>query len=107
MLGSASAWGGGSSGLRGTFTAGPIQPVCRKGQTCDGRAAHARLFFTRAGITTSALTNAQGVYRITLAPGWYSVRTRYGISHLVRPARVLVVAGRYRVVDFSADTGIR
>jgi hypothetical protein len=35
------------------------------------------------------------------------VRTSVGISHVPQPARVRVLAGRYRLVSFYADTGIR
>ena len=99
--------GGAQSGLRGTFAIGPIQPVCEKGTDCAGPARRAQLFFARAGKTTSTRTDLKGAYRVTLAPGWYAVRTNVGIRRVPRPARVQVVAGRYRTVNFFADTGIR
>lgn len=102
-----SAGGTGSAGLRGTLTIGPITPVCRAGESCDGPAPRATLAFTRSGKTIRTRTDAQGRYRVTLTPGWYTVRTSVGISHLPEPAKVRVVAGRYRVVNFFADTGIR
>ncbi len=95
------------SGLRGTFSIGPTQPVCEKGTDCNGPARHAKLYFTRAGRTKSALTDSKGAYRVTLAPGWYGVRTSVGIRRVPTPARVRVIAGRYRLVNFAADTGIR
>ncbi len=101
------AGGAGSSGLRGTLTVGPLQPVCRAGESCDGPAPRATLSFRRNGNTTRTRTDAKGRYRVALVPGWYSVRTSVGISHVPKPARVQVLAGRYRVVRFSADTGIR
>lgn len=97
----------GSSGLRGTFQIGPTQPVCKQGTDCTGPAQRAQLSFSRAGKTTSTRTDSKGVYRVTLAPGWYAVRTSVGIQRVPRPARVRVVAGLYRTVDFFADTGIR
>lgn len=103
----ASAAGTTPSGLRGTFRVGPLQPVCVEGQPCDGPARNATLAFTRNGRTTRTRTNDAGAYRVTLAPGWYSVRTSVGISHVPDPARVRVLAGRYRLVRFTADTGIR
>jgi hypothetical protein len=95
------------SGLRGTLTMGPLSPVCTEDNPCDGPAAHATLTFTRNGRATRARTDAHGLYRVTLGPGWYAVRTSVGITHVPKPARVRVVAGRYRVVSFFADTGIR
>ena len=103
----APAAGGTSSGLKGTLTVGPLQPVCSQDDPCDGPAPNATLTFTRNGKTTRTRTDARGVYRVTLAPGWYAVRTSVGIAHVPRPARARVVAGRYRVVNFFADTGIR
>jgi hypothetical protein len=103
----APAAGGMTSGLKGTLTVGPLRPVCSVDQPCDGPAANATLAFSRNGRTTRARTDAHGVYRVTLAPGWYAVRTSVGIAHVPRPARARVLAGRYRVVNFFADTGIR
>jgi hypothetical protein len=97
----------GSSGLHGTFRIGPTQPVCQEGTDCNGPARRAQLSFSRAGKTTSTRTDLKGAYRVTLAPGWYAVRTSVGIQRVPTPARVRVVAGRYRTVNFFADTGIR
>ena len=67
-----------------------------------------RLFFTRDGATTSAVTDAKGFYRVRLAAGTYAVRTNqrpFGTMPQPRTARV--VAGDVRRVDFHIDTGIR
>jgi hypothetical protein len=102
-----SAAGSGTSGLRGTFTIGPIRPVCTNIDPCDGPARRQTLAFARNGTTTRTRTDEQGHYRVTLAPGWYAVRTTVGITQVPQPARVRVVASRYRLVNFFADTGIR
>jgi hypothetical protein len=102
-----SAAGAPTSGLRGTLTIGPLTPVCLEATPCDGPARHATLAFTRHGATTKTRTDDLGRYRVALAPGWYAVRTSVGISHVPQPARVRVLAGRYRLVSFYADTGIR
>ena len=107
LLACGTAAGSGTSGLRGTFTIGPLTPVCSNTQPCDGPARHATLAFTRNGKTVRTRTDDHGVYRVTLAPGWYAVRTSVGIAHVPDPSRVRVVGGRYRLVRFSADTGIR
>lgn len=93
------------TGLRGHVTIGPLQPVCRVGTPCDGPAKHVKLSFVRAGRTTQTGTDAAGNYRLALAPGTYVVRPGRGMS--IRPAKVLVVRGRLRVVNLSIDTGIR
>jgi len=103
----APATGATGSGLKGTLTIGPLRPVCSQDEPCDGPAPRATLAFTRNGKTISTRTDRHGVYRVTLAPGWYAVRTSVGIAHTPRPARARVLAGRYRVVSFFADTGIR
>jgi len=102
-----SAAGSLKSGLRGTFTIGPLTPVCVEATPCDGPARDATLAFTRNGTTTRTRTDDLGRYRILLAPGWYAVRTTVGITHRPQPPRVRVVAGRVRLVNFFADTGIR
>jgi hypothetical protein len=94
--------------LQGQVIRGPVTPVCRIGTACDGPAAHVRLFFSRGGTTTSAVTDAKGFYRVRLAAGTYVVRTNqrpFGVTPQPRMARV--VAGEVRRVDFHIDTGIR
>jgi hypothetical protein len=95
------------SGLYGTVMRGPITPVCVAEQPCDEPAAGAVLVFSQAGsgIAGRARVKANGSYRITLAAGTYTVRTRSG--RRIDPTTVRVRAGRFRNVDFSIDTGIR
>jgi hypothetical protein len=90
--------------LHGTVTVGPLTPVCRVGTPCDGPAKNATLTFSRSGRSVVVKTNSAGVYRVTLAPGTYSVRADVGMS--LRPVIVVVRAGSHRA-DFAVDTGIR
>ena len=90
-------------------TRGPIQPVCRVGESCEAPAARVTLAFSRAGhVVARTRTDADGRYRVALRPGRYAVRTtRTGFERTVTPARVTVRTGRYARVTFRIDTGIR
>jgi hypothetical protein len=99
-----------SSGLRGLVTRGPIVPVCAVEQPCDGPAKNVTLAFVRNGrVVRRTTTNQLGRYRVALAPGLYAVRLQVNqrIGRGLQPTRARVVAGRFRRVDFSIDTGIR
>jgi hypothetical protein len=99
------------SGLYGTVTKGPTQPVCRPNVACSGPAAGVTLTFRRnngAGSGAHVRTSALGRYRIRLAPGVYTVRTNakpFGVIPF--PPRAWVATARFRRVDFEIDTGIR
>ena len=96
------------SGLHGTVTKGPTTPVCRAGRPCSAP-AQVTLLFRRAGHTYRTRSSATGAYRITLAPGTYSVSTleRIGIARNIKPRLVHVRRGHDDRLDFSIDTGIR
>ena len=96
------------SGLHGIVTKGPTMPVCRVGQPCSAP-AQVTLLFRRAGHTYRTRSTAAGSYRITLAPGYYTVSTveRIGITPNIRPHAVHVRAAHVDRLDFSIDTGIR
>ena len=96
------------SGLHGTVTKGPTMPVCRVGEPCSAP-AQVTLLFRRAGHTYRTRAGANGRYRITLAPGYYTVSTveRIGITRNIRPAAVHVRRAHDDRLDFSIDTGIR
>ncbi len=101
------------SGLHGTVTKGPTMPVCRVGQPCTAPAQVTLLFHRKTAVgvarTYRARSAADGHYRITLAPGYYTVSTaeRIGITPNIRPQRIHVRAGHLDLLDFSIDTGIR
>jgi hypothetical protein len=94
--------------LHGQVMRGPISPVCRVGVPCEAPAKQATVYFTRLGRTVSTVTDAKGYYRIRLAEGAYTVRTkRQAIGRGLEPRTVRVVSGRDKRVDFHIDTGIR
>jgi hypothetical protein len=97
-----------ASGLHGTVMKGPTTPVCRAGQPCSAP-AQVTLLFRRAGHVYRARSSANGLYRITLPAGYYTVTTaeRIGIARNIRPARVHVRMGHLDALDFRIDTGIR
>lgn len=109
VVGTASAHTTATSGLRGHVTRSPITPVCVQGVPCSAPAKNTRLVFFRSGRTRSTRTDERGRYRIALAPGWWNVRTGVAprIGSGMSPTRVRILAGRFRVVDFDIDTGIR
>lgn len=86
------------------MTIGPITPVCVVGKPCVRPAAHVALAFSRGRRTVRVETDARGGYRVSLAPGTWSVRTSAG--RRIAPARI-VVAGASRRLDLAIDTGIR
>ena len=99
------------SGLYGTVTKSPTQPVCREDVPCSGPAAGVTLTFRPsggAGTVARVRTSPLGRYRIRLAPGVYTVRTNarpFGVIPF--PQRAWVARARFRRVDFEIDTGIR
>jgi hypothetical protein len=100
----------GTSGLRGEVLRSPIRPVCVVGEPCSAPAVNAAIVFARLGrrpVTTR--TDAHGRYSVVLAPGVWMVRTTAAprIGTGISPKSVRVYAGRFRLVDFDIDTGIR
>jgi hypothetical protein len=98
-----------TTGLYGTVHRGPIVPVCRAGEPCDGP-AHVTLVFSRLGETVARVhTREDGSYRIRLRPGRYSVRTTSTSIFERRPDPATATVPRvgYRRVNFFIDTGIR
>ena len=54
-------------------------------------------------------TSKQGRYRVSLAPGYYAVRTleKIGMRRLPSPHAVHVRSGRWDRINLFIDTGIR
>jgi len=104
------ASGTGSSGLRGVVERAPIRPVCAAEEACSAPAKNVQLTFARAGYRSAVTrTDATGRYRVVLSPGSWEVRTTAApkIGAGISPKSVRVYAGKFRVVDFTIDTGIR
>ena len=94
------------SGLYGVVTRGPITPVCSVEVPCTAPYAHSTLLFSRPSLMRQVTTDAQGKYRIRLAPGRWSLRVKD--AHFGwKPTAVWVPTGRYGHVNVSVDTGIR
>jgi hypothetical protein len=94
------------SGLHGVVTRGPVTPICTAEERCSEPAAGAVLVFSRSGSDVArAHVHPDGTYRITLPTGIYTIRV--ASLRPLEPQAARVIAGRYRHVDFSIDTGIR
>jgi hypothetical protein len=99
-----------TSGLRGLVERSPIRPVCAADDPCSAPATDTLLTFVRGGYrSVTTRTSREGRYRVALAPGTWTVRTTAAskIGSGIAPRSVRVYAGRFRVVDFVIDTGIR
>jgi len=99
------------SGVYGTVTRGPTQPVCMVGEPCEEPAPGVVLHIARA-VTGAAVahvrTGAGGAYRVRLAPGVYTIRTGgRTLGTILKPVTVRVVRGRFTRQNLSIDTGIR
>jgi hypothetical protein len=95
------------SGLYGRATKGPLTPVCSVSVPCYGPAARALIGFVMRGRPTRwTRADGDGDYRIALAPGRYTVKSKIGFG-AVEPATLRVKAGRFTRADLSLDTGIR
>jgi hypothetical protein len=98
------------TGLYGKVVISPARPVCAVGQSCTAPDKNDVLsFWLRGRRVASARTTSEGRYRVTLAPGRYTVRAKHrgAIGRGLEPTRVLVPRGRFARVNFSLDIGIR
>jgi hypothetical protein len=97
------------TGIRGIVMRSPITPVCIQGVPCSAPAKNTRLVFSRFGRSITTRTDTAGRYRVALAPGSWRVTTgrapRIGAG--ISPHLVRMFAGRFRIVKFDIDTGIR
>jgi hypothetical protein len=94
------------SGLTGVVSRSPATPVCHVGVPCSKPYPQATLLFSRAGVTRRVTTDADGAYRIGLAPGRYEVRVR-GARFGWKPTSAVVPRGRYARLNVLVDTGMR
>jgi hypothetical protein len=91
--------------LHGTVRIGPTTPVCRAEVPCTKPAAHVVLSFSRGATHVRVRTDALGRYHLHLAPGTWTLTTRFGIRP--RPIRFVVPRAASATRNFSIDTGIR
>lgn len=97
------------SGISGTVTRSPTSPVCREDVPCSAPAEGFVLVALRNGVrVASATTSGTGVYRFVLRPGLYVVRfAKAPMFGGLSARKVRVREGRFTVVDYDIDTGIR
>lgn len=103
------------SGVIGRVHLGPQCPVETEGDPCEDKpAAGSKVTVAKqrpgdsyAGgeVVARTTTDADGNYRVAVAPGKYVVTADAGMSCERKDARV--GAGAYSKVDISCDTGIR
>jgi hypothetical protein len=98
------------TGIEGVITIGPVVP----GPVREGMASSAPLgnfsfsVANEKGPITSFATDAQGRFRISLAPGHYTISASRKIG--IRgcgPFDVDVVSGKMTSVEWECDTGMR
>jgi len=101
---------GSPSGVEGVITISPIQPgPAREGVPSSAPLANATFeAANEKGIVTSFTTDGQGRFRISLAPGHYTIsqRGKTGIRPC-GPFDVDVVTGKMTTVEWECDTGMR
>jgi hypothetical protein len=103
------------SGVTGLVHLGPQCPVETAGDPCEDQpAANVTVTlseqipgdsYAAGDIVARATTEADGTYRIAIAPGDYVVTADAGMSCELMDARV--TGGAYSKVDIPCDTGIR
>lgn len=93
-------------GLYGKVLRGPIKPVCTLDEPCDEPARRITLTFVRDETRVRVTTNADGRYRVALAPGSYTIRVDRRLG-FVKERGVRVLRGRFTRHDVLIDTGIR
>ena len=103
------------SGIAGRVHLGPQCPVETKGDPCaDEPAAGSRVTvaeqppgdsYAGGEVVARTTTDADGSYRVAVAPGDYVVTADAGMSCELMDVRV--TAGAYSRVDIPCDTGIR
>ena len=107
LAAAATAAAGSATGLHGSVSSS--QPVCIEGRPCNMPVAGVVLLFRSDRRTiVSAMTRANGTYRLQLPRGRYSVFVEgRGPIARVTPSTVRVVAGRMRRIDFDLDRGLQ
>ena len=103
--------GDGTSGIEGTVTIGPQCPVEQAGSPCPDAPYVAAITVSSDGdMVEEGRSDADGRYRITLAPGTYTVVAGpldgMGIA-TGAPVEVVVTDGSFARIDLSVDSGIR
>jgi hypothetical protein len=111
VFSSAQTQPGAGTGIEGVITIAPIHPGPAREGILNSRPLANTTFVVEKekGVTASFTTNDQGRFRVSLAPGHYTVFMKWknlGIGHY-GPFDVDVVAGRMTKVQWECDTGMR
>jgi hypothetical protein len=103
------------SGVAGRVYLGPQCPAETEGDPCADEPAAGSLVtvakqlpgdaYAGGEVVARTTTDADGSFRVTVAPGNYVVTADAGMSCELMDARV--AAGAYSKVDIPCDTGIR
>lgn len=101
-----------NSGVEGQVTIGPICPVVRPGQDCADQSYQATLaILTSAGRQLKKFsTDANGQFRLPLAPGAYILHPlppKNSLMPFGRDEPFNVAAGQFTELKVSYDSGIR
>ena len=108
--GSSDAGSTGSAGIRGRAIVGPRCPVELEGSPCPDTPWEGIVVATDTATknTFTVRTDAEGRFRLPLAPGTYELAIRTDTSPpRVRPQTVTVPPGSFVDVILSVDSGIR
>src|SRR5436309_1495377 len=99
------------TGIDGVITIGPIRPGPPSLTFPSSRPLANATFIVESekGIVTSFTTDNQGHFRISLAPGHYTISMSDKRGRIARcgPFDVDVVAGQMTKVEWQCDTGMR
>ena len=102
---------GSETGIEGVITISPIKagPVRADAPSSRPLANTAFVVDNQKGETVSFITDAQGRFRIALAPGHYKVSLKERTSSIGRygPFEVDALAGQMTTVQWECDSGMR
>jgi hypothetical protein len=106
------ATGDGTSGIEGRVTIGPVCPALQQGSPCPDAPYVATVQVVADGrVVASGRSGDDGVFRVPVAPGTYTVRgiplDDGGIATARDVPGVTVQAGAFVRADLSFDSGIR
>jgi hypothetical protein len=95
------------TGLEGTARRGPIQPVCRAGEACDGPLQAGFTLRHDGRVVARFASDSTGHFLVYAAPGRYLVVPDQPIGLGSQTPEVTVEAQGLTHLDLTFDTGIR
>lgn len=95
------------TGLEGTVTLGPVQPVCQEGQPCDA-SLQAEFALRQGGrVIAHFASDSAGRFLVYAEPGTYIVVPTQPIGLGAQTPEVVIQSRGLTHLDLSFDTGIR